>query len=261
MSCDPRELGDNITHSNDSGTASVSNGVVLFNGTEIGSVARLICDNGFSPSGPVIRMCVSSGNWSGQSQSCGGVTNYSLWWIPLVACVGVAPLVTISCVIMLSCIWARYRWHHQTRSVDLAKHSTHSKQADVKNTDVKKVKNSELSSKNNSATLQARPSNRTSVNIPVTDISEASSSTELDYFVLAYAHSRIMADPDRPAHRRDFFGSLDHCHNGMDAPVLTAAHSTPVIHSASCHSHYVRRNSESWVIHSPSYPSVCSWSQ
>ena len=71
VSCDPRELGDNITHSNDSGTASVPNGVVVFNGTEIGSVARLICDDGLSPSGPVIRMCVSSGNWSGQSQSCG----------------------------------------------------------------------------------------------------------------------------------------------------------------------------------------------
>ena len=77
-SCDPRELGDNITHSNDSGTASVPNGVVMFNGTEIGSVVRLICDDGFSPSGPVIRMCVSSGNWSGQSQSCGGVTKYLL---------------------------------------------------------------------------------------------------------------------------------------------------------------------------------------
>ena len=43
----------------------------MFNGTEIGSVARLICEDGLSPSGPVIRMCVSSGNWSGQSQSCG----------------------------------------------------------------------------------------------------------------------------------------------------------------------------------------------
>ena len=36
VSCDPREhqLGDNITHSNDSGTTSVPNGVVVFNGTE-----------------------------------------------------------------------------------------------------------------------------------------------------------------------------------------------------------------------------------
>ena len=107
VSCDPRELGDNITHSNDSGTASVPNGVVVFNGTEIGSVARLICDDGFSPSGPVIRMCVSSGNWSGQSQSCGVVTNYSPWWIPLVACVGVAILVICYVLLMFMCCCRR----------------------------------------------------------------------------------------------------------------------------------------------------------
>ena len=111
VSCDPRELGDNITHSNDSGTASVPNGVVVFNGTEIlGSVARLICDDGFSPSGPVIRMCVSSGNWSGQSQSCGGVTNYSPWWIPLVVCVcvGVAPFIIVF-IMFVCCICHWYR--------------------------------------------------------------------------------------------------------------------------------------------------------
>ena len=112
-SCDPRELGDNITHSNDSGTASVPNGVVVFNGTKIGSVARLICDDGFSLSGPVIRMCVSSGNWSGQSQSCGVVTNYSPWWIPLVACVGVAPLVICYAILIFMCCCRR----RHTRSI------------------------------------------------------------------------------------------------------------------------------------------------
>ena len=197
VSCDPRELGDNITHSNDSGTASVPNGVVVFNGTEIGSVARLICDDGFSPSGPVIRMCVSSGNWSGQSQSCGVVTNYSPWWIPLVACVGAAILVITCCVIMLSCIWARYRWHHQIRSFDPAKHST---QAVVKNTGEKQVKSSKLSSNNNMATHQARPFNLTSGNIPVTGVSEASSGTRFDYSLSNFSY---VADSTRPASHLD----------------------------------------------------------
>ena len=105
MSSDPRELGDNITHSNDSGTVSVPNGVVVFSGTEIGSVARLICEDGFSPSGPVIRMCVNSGNWSGQSQSCDAVpasTSQVLLWLISLVVIAVGLVMICCCCVCYS---------------------------------------------------------------------------------------------------------------------------------------------------------------
>ena len=110
VSCDQRKLGDNLTHSNinDSGTASVPNGVVVLNGTEIGSAARLICDDGFSPSGPVIRMCVSSGNWSGQSQSCtvcnNAVTDSSPWWMITLSVIGGGVVTGAVIVILVRCV-------------------------------------------------------------------------------------------------------------------------------------------------------------
>ena len=252
VSCDPRELGDNITHSNDSGTASVPNGVVVFNGTEIRFVARLICEDGFSPTGRVIKTCLWSGNCNGQSQSCGVVTNFSPWWIPLVFCVGGAHFAIIHCVIVLSCIWATIRWHHHTRSIDLTKRSTHSKQADVKDTGEKQVKNSKLSSNNKMATHQARPFSRLSGNNPVTEVREALSSIDLNDLVNALVSCSLKED-SRPVHRRDY-KSRNYHNPVMDLSVLVAAHTTPTIHSASSHSHYEHQNPDSRYIHSSSYP-------
>ena len=48
------------------------NGVVAVNDTVEGSIANYICDEGFSPDGPVDRTCGSDGMWSGVPPMCEG---------------------------------------------------------------------------------------------------------------------------------------------------------------------------------------------
>ena len=71
-------------------------------------MARLICDDGFSPSGPVIRMCVSSGNWSGQSQSCTAcnntVTDSPPWWMITLLVIGGGVVTVAIIVVLVRCV-------------------------------------------------------------------------------------------------------------------------------------------------------------
>ena len=48
------------------------NGVVNLIGTVEGNSATYTCEEGFSPDGPVVRMCGSGGMWSGMPPMCEG---------------------------------------------------------------------------------------------------------------------------------------------------------------------------------------------
>ena len=54
------------------------NGVVAVNDTVEGSIANYICDEGFSPDGPVDRTCGSDGMWSGVPPMCEGERAFHL---------------------------------------------------------------------------------------------------------------------------------------------------------------------------------------
>ena len=49
-----------------------ANGAVILNGTVEGSIANYTCDEGFSPDGPVVRMCRNDRMWSGVPPQCEG---------------------------------------------------------------------------------------------------------------------------------------------------------------------------------------------
>ena len=71
VTCDPGELGDNPTSVNSSGMASISNGVVMYNGVDVGSTTYLKCDEGYVPEADSNnRTCGSDGIWDGRVQIC-----------------------------------------------------------------------------------------------------------------------------------------------------------------------------------------------
>ena len=71
VNCDPAELGDKLTSADSSQTVSTANGVIEYNGLDVGSTASLRCIDGYSPGGNSSnRTCMSDGNWSGGDQIC-----------------------------------------------------------------------------------------------------------------------------------------------------------------------------------------------
>ena len=48
------------------------NGTVILTGTVEGSIANYTCDEGFTPDGPVVRMCRNNRMWSGVPPICEG---------------------------------------------------------------------------------------------------------------------------------------------------------------------------------------------
>ena len=67
--CNPSELGDSPTAPNSSGTVTISNGVVTYDGVTFGSTATLTCNSGYEQAGGT-RTCRSDGFWSAGIQSC-----------------------------------------------------------------------------------------------------------------------------------------------------------------------------------------------
>ena len=67
--CNPSALGGSPTSTDGLGTATISNGVVTYDGVTFGSTATLTCNSGYEPAGGT-RTCMSDGNWSGEIQSC-----------------------------------------------------------------------------------------------------------------------------------------------------------------------------------------------
>ena len=49
---------------------NISNGIVSFNGTVSGSVARQKCEEGFILIGTPLKTCLKSGNWTGTESKC-----------------------------------------------------------------------------------------------------------------------------------------------------------------------------------------------
>ena len=70
--CDSAELGGSPSSMSSSGTADTSNGRVIYNGVVVGSVANLICNDGYIPKeiDSSNRSCMSNGKWSGSTQTC-----------------------------------------------------------------------------------------------------------------------------------------------------------------------------------------------
>ena len=70
-------LWSNPTFSNSSGTITIPNGAVTYNGVTFGSTAQLTCDSGYEPAaGASNRMCLNDGSWSQGIQSCVAVPGY-----------------------------------------------------------------------------------------------------------------------------------------------------------------------------------------
>ena len=54
-----------------SGTAVISNGVIEYDGVVVGSVANLVCNEGYTPGvNSSNRTCMNDGKWSGMNQTC-----------------------------------------------------------------------------------------------------------------------------------------------------------------------------------------------
>ena len=69
--CDSAELGGSPSSVSSSGTAVASHGKIVYNGVVNGSVANLICNDGYIPaSDSSNRTCMSDGKWSGSVQTC-----------------------------------------------------------------------------------------------------------------------------------------------------------------------------------------------
>ena len=69
--CDPTELGDHPSSVSSSGTAVTSNGMIVYTGVDVGSVASLTCNERHTPGvNSRVRTCMNDGKWNGITQTC-----------------------------------------------------------------------------------------------------------------------------------------------------------------------------------------------
>ena len=70
--CDPNVLGSQPSSLSAAGSVTVNNGVVDYDGVLPGSMAHLVCNEGFTASIETRdRICLCNGSWSGKIQVCG----------------------------------------------------------------------------------------------------------------------------------------------------------------------------------------------
>ena len=70
--CDPNVLGSRPSSLSSAGSLTVNNGVIDYNGVLPGSMAHLVCDEGFTASVETRdRTCLCNSSWSGKIQVCG----------------------------------------------------------------------------------------------------------------------------------------------------------------------------------------------
>ncbi len=73
--CDPRDLGTNPSSSN--GFVSVPNGLVTYENLTPGSVATVLCDQGYTVSSEYNRTCLRDGHWSEDTLDCMRTPSFS----------------------------------------------------------------------------------------------------------------------------------------------------------------------------------------
>ena len=64
---------------------NLNNGTIVYNGTSSGSLARLVCSQGFTLVGRPLITCLKNGTWSGSEAICGEIVLYDALMLNLIA--------------------------------------------------------------------------------------------------------------------------------------------------------------------------------